>query len=252
MIKEKRLQLIREYVLERQSVSLDELVEAFNVSKNTIRRDAQELVESEEFEKVYGGIKAKESRALEPFQMRKVRNHAEKTAIGMRAADFVEDGDVIFIDSGTTTIEMADALKHKSVTVLTNNIEFVMRVLPYDSVTVMVIGGILDRKINSLGRPQNIDLLKMYNVTKAFMASTGLSLSNGVTNASPLETELKQLIVSRSRSVFLLADHDKIGKYGLTTYCDLTDIDCLITDKPLPQEYEEYAQMHAIDVVYTH
>jgi DeoR family myo-inositol catabolism operon transcriptional repressor len=94
-----------------------------------------------------------------------------------------------------------------------------------------------------------MDLFKDYNIKKAFMASTGISLSNGVTNASPLESELKKTIVSRSSEVYLLVDHDKFDKYGLMTYCSLDEIDVLITDKLPNDSYQEYAKNNQIQLV---
>src|SRR4051794_24735513 len=112
MIKEKRIKKIQDYVLEHQSASLDELVKVFDVSKNTIRRDVQELVDRGELKKVYGGVSSIHKK-LESFQERSVRNQEQKELIAKKAASFIEDGDFIFIDSGTTTIEMFEYLKEK-------------------------------------------------------------------------------------------------------------------------------------------
>jgi DeoR family transcriptional regulator, myo-inositol catabolism operon repressor len=248
MIKEKRIKKIQDYVLEHQSASLDELVDAFDVSKNTIRRDVQELVDRGELKKVYGGVSSIHKK-LESFQERSVRNQGQKELIAKKAASFVEDGDFIFIDSGTTTIEMFEYLKEKHLTIFTNNIDLIVSALPHEKINVISIGGMLERKTSSFVSPQNMDLLKDYNIKKAFMASTGISLSNGVTNASPLESELKKTIVSRSSEVYLLVDHDKFDKYGLMTYCSLDDIDYLVTDKVPNDTYQEYAKNHNIQLV---
>ncbi|PFP24738.1 DNA-binding protein [Bacillus sp. AFS073361] len=248
MIKEKRLKKIQEYVNEHQSASLDELVTVFNVSKNTIRRDVQELVDRGELKKVYGGVSVVQSK-LESFQVRQVRNQDRKELIAKKAASYVEDGDFIFIDSGTTTIEMLEYLKDKQVTVFTNNIDFIVDSLPYEKINVITIGGMLERKTKSFVNPRNMDLLKDYNIKKAFMASTGISLTNGVTNASPLESELKKIVVNRSAEVYLLVDHDKFDKYGLMTYCGFDEIDYIVTDALPNETYQEYAKKNGIQLV---
>lgn len=81
------------------------------------------------------------------------------------------------------------------------------------------------------------------------MASTGISLANGVTNASPLESELKKTIVNRSSEVYLLIDHDKFDKYGLMTFCGLNEIDVLITDRRPDDTYQDYAKNNQIQLV---
>lgn len=248
MIKEKRIIKIQAYVIEQQSASLDELVTVFDVSKNTIRRDIQELVDRGELKKVYGGVSVNQKK-LESFQDRKVRNQEQKTAIVKKASSYVVDGDIIFIDSGTTTIEMVEYIKDKNLTIFTNSIEFIVRALPYEQLNVISIGGLLERKTDSFANPQNLDLLRNYNINKAFMASTGISLSNGVTNASPLESELKRTIVNRSSEVYLLVDHDKFDKYGLMTYCELDEIDYLVTDSIPNNSYKEYAKKNSIQLV---
>jgi len=253
MIKDKRINKIEEYIFEHKSVSLDELMDVFQVSKNTIRRDVQELVEKGDFKKVYGGVAVNEdNRAkLESFHDRQVRNQTEKEMIGKAAANYVQDGDIIFIDSGTTTIEMIEYINKKHITIITNSLDFIVRALPFENLNVITAGGILERKTNSFGILKYMDILNAYNINKAFMASTGVSLSNGVTNASPLESELKASIVNRSSEVFLLVDHDKFDKYGLMTYCSLDKIDYLVTDIIPNEVYQNYAKKNDIQLVIT-
>jgi DeoR family transcriptional regulator, myo-inositol catabolism operon repressor len=249
MIKEKRIKGIEEYVTKNQTASLDELVEVFNVSKNTIRRDIQELVDRGDFRKVYGGIALNEKK-LESFQDRQVKNKMRKILIGKLASEFVEDGDIIFIDSGTTTLEMFDYLKEKRITILTNNIEFIVQSIPFSNLNIISTGGILERETNSFSTFENNELFNTYNINKAFMASTGISLTKGVTNASPLETGLKQSVVKKSSKVFLLVDSTKFEKLGLMTYCQLSDVDYIITDDQPLEEYKKYAMKYNIQMIF--
>jgi DeoR family myo-inositol catabolism operon transcriptional repressor len=251
MIKDKRINKIEQYIIKHNSVSLDDLMKVFKVSKNTIRRDVQELVERGDFKKVYGGVTVNDDKRakLESFQDRQVQNQTEKEMIGKVAANYVEDGDIIFIDSGTTTIEMIESIIKKQVTIITNSLDLIWRALPYENLNVITAGGILKRKTNSFGSLKYMDTLNAYNINKAFMASTGVSLSNGVTNASPFESELKASIVNRCSEVFLLVDHDKFDKYGLMTYCRLDEIDYLVTDRMPSEAYQNYAEKNDIQLI---
>ncbi|MGR6118027.1 DeoR/GlpR family DNA-binding transcription regulator [Aeribacillus composti] len=248
MLKSKRIEQIEKYVFEHQTVSLDELVKKFNVSKNTIRRDVQQLVERGTIKKVYGGVAVNHT-TLESFTVRQTRNQKQKKAVAKAAAKYVEDGDIIYIDSGTTTLEMVEYLQTKQVTIITNNLDFIINSYPYPNLNVLTTGGIFERKTKSFVSLKNMDILQSYNINKAFMASTGISISNGVTNSSPLESEIKQTIVKRSEQVYLLVDHDKFDKYALMTYCRLDEVDYIITDTAPSEQYQEFAKKHNIQLV---
>ncbi|KHF40897.1 DeoR/GlpR family DNA-binding transcription regulator [Halalkalibacter okhensis] len=241
MLKIQRIKQIRTYIDQHQTVSLDTLVTVFGVSKNTIRRDVQELVEFGDYKKVYGGISVNQTR-LEPFHDRKTRHLHQKRLIAKKAASYLLDGDVIFIDSGTTTLEMVDFIKTLELTIITNNLDFIIRTLPFDNLNVISTGGVLERKTNSFASFTKQDILKSHNINKAFMASSGVSIKNGVTNSSPLETDLKRTVVERSSEVFLLIDVNKFDRHAVMTYCELQEIDVLITDSVPSDSYTKYAE----------
>ena len=124
-MKADRINKIHELIKERQIISLDELCEIFSVSKNTIRRDIAELDAEGVIEKVYGGIVLKESadNSPEPFAAREIRNVFEKKIVAQIAAELIQDGEVIYIDSGTTTMHLLPHLANrKQLTIVTANI----------------------------------------------------------------------------------------------------------------------------------
>ncbi|MEW4207628.1 DeoR/GlpR family DNA-binding transcription regulator [Priestia megaterium] len=248
MLKTKRIQQIQEYVFEHESVSLDDLVSVFEVSKNTIRRDVQKLVDEGHIKKVYGGVAVNHVK-LESFNERQTRNQFQKRLIAKTAAQYVEDGDVIFIDSGTTTLEMIEFLKDKSITIVTNSLDVIVKALPFAALKVISTGGYLERETQSFSSFNHANPVKNYNFDKVFMASTGISISNGVTNSSPVESEIKETVIKRSTKVFLLADHTKFDKYAMITYCQLHEVDYLITDK-VDVSYQHYAKENEITFVH--
>jgi DeoR family transcriptional regulator, myo-inositol catabolism operon repressor len=248
MLKTKRIDQIQEYVVEHQTVSLDELVQVFEVSKNTIRRDVQELVDQRIITKVYGGVEVNHA-TLESFNLRQTRYQKQKETIAKAAANYVEDGDIIYIDTGTTSLGMVEYLQNKQITIITNNLDFIVSALPFQNLHVLSIGGVLDRKTKSFASFKDMEMLKSYNIKKAFMASTGISISNGVTHSSPLESEIKQAIVKKSIEVYLMVDQYKFDKYALMTYCGLDEIDYIITDALPSEKYQEFAKKHDIQLV---
>jgi DeoR family myo-inositol catabolism operon transcriptional repressor len=246
-LKINRLSKIQKYIREVEHVSLDTLCDVFNVSKNTIRRDVTELEKKGFITKVYGGITINQKNpsesfeSREPFESREGKNQTEKIAIAKLASELVDDGDVIFLDSGTTTKHMIPFLANKeNVTIITSNLHAILASIPYPKLNIISTGGVLYRETISLTGIGAISFLKNYNISKSFLASTGVSLAKGVTNISPLESEIKRYLVENSTISSLLVDHSKIDVASLMTYCRLENLKYFITDKLPPKEYIDF------------
>jgi DeoR family myo-inositol catabolism operon transcriptional repressor len=239
-MKADRILEMERYVLDKGAATMDELRERFDVSMNTIRRDVAQLLLRGTVEKVYGGVCARQNeQALTPYEVRRRGSEDAKAAIGKKAAELVQDGDIIFIDSGTTTLHMIDCLANKrELTIITNNLEAINRALPYENITIIALPGQVRRKTHSLTGDDAVRYLKRFNVRTAFMASTGLS-SHGVTNSSPLEYEIKKCAVESAEKTVLLISRTKFGVTGLMTFAQLSDFDVLITDEaPSPADQQ--------------
>jgi DeoR family myo-inositol catabolism operon transcriptional repressor len=244
MLRSQRVEAIEQYVYERKKVSLDQLCEAFKVSKNTIRRDIEEIVARGNIRKVYGGVSVQGNKELLPFNERNITNLEAKRRVAAKAAAYVEDDDIVFIDSGTTTRHMIEFIKDKNnLTILTNNLDCIVSAVPYRNIKIISLSGILSRTTLSFTGHGAAKLLETYNIGKSFLASTGISLESGVTNSDPEEYEIKKVAIQRSKRTFLLVDNNKIGVVALLTYCDLKQIDYLVTDAPPPKAYYDY--MHS-------
>ena len=249
-MRSQRIEQMEAYILEHKTVTLDRLCEEFGVSKNTVRRDLEVLLENRRFKKIYGGVTVEEFKELVSFGERNIARLPEKQRIARRAADLVEDGDVIFIDSGTTTLHLIECLgERKNVTVVTNNIETILRAIPMENLTLIALPGTLNRKTLSFTGLNSVQLLQQFNIRRAFMAATGFSIERGVTNSSPLESDIKRTAVARSQQVYLLADSAQHGAAALTTYCRLEELDGLVTDRPLPQEAQDFLAAHGVELL---
>jgi DeoR family myo-inositol catabolism operon transcriptional repressor len=248
-MRSKRIKDIEDYIYENKTVTLDQLCRVFDVSKNTIRRDIKELIEGGHFKKIYGGITVKSNKDLLPFSERNISNLEAKKIIAKKAAEFVEDSDVIFIDSGTTTIHMIDYIKdRKNLTIIINNLEVMIRVIPYENIKLITLSGELDRNILSFTGDTASLVLKSYNISKAFMASAGISVAGGVTNSSTKEYDIKSSAVARSNKVYLLASQDKFNQIAIMTYCTLDKLTALITNAEPPKEIVEYMNEHGSEI----
>ena len=250
LMKIDRIKEVETYITEHKSVSLDKLCDVFNVSKNTVRRDINELVEKGAIEKIYGGVVAKDQTLFISYEERNDKNIEAKAAIGARAAGFVHDNDIIYIDSGTTTFHMAEHIKrYKNMTVITNNLHVITALFSSENVQIISLGGQLIHKTGSFAGTESINMLKHYNITKAFMSTTGVSIENGLTNSSMTEFEFKKAVAQKSGELYLLADSSKFGISSLLTYCPLEEVDYVICEKKLPEKYMHFLQQHEVNFV---
>lgn len=251
-MKAERIHQIHELLRERKRISLDELCEIFGVSKNTIRRDISELEEAGAIKKVYGGIVLQEAEItpLEPFATREIRNINEKKKIAAAAAALVNDGEVIYIDSGTTTMHLLPHLAEKQfLTIVTASVYVLDLATRYGNLTVISTGGNLQAPINALVGPSVLECIRNYNFSKIFLASTGISVEHGATNASPLECEIKKELVQKDCPKYLLVDNSKFDVASLMTYSDLKAVDYVITDSRPADKFLEYFAANNIELI---
>ncbi len=247
-LKSRRLLEMENYILSHISVTMEELCGAFQVSMNTVRRDVAELVRSGHVQKVYGGVQAvAQKHGLVPRAERSGRPSGVKRAICLQAAKMVRDGDIVFIDSGTTTVHLMEALKDRNITVISNNIGIIVQALEYDNIRLIVAPGEVQRKTHSITGEETADFLSTMNINIAFMTAIGASFT-GVTNSSPLEYEIKKAVVSHTEKPVLLVAGSKFGITSLFTYADLSQFRTVVTDGSIPAEYRERLAEMGVDV----
>ncbi len=227
-----RIKQMEQYILERDLVSMEELRGKFGISMNTVRLDVAQLVNKGVIRKVYGGVCSNQKGNLIPFEERQARNIQGKIAVGKAAAGLVEEGDIIYIDSGTTTMYLVDyLLSCNSVTVITNNLNVINRAVAIPNINVISLPGTLERKTNSFASADTVRALEKYNIRKSFMASSGITQGGMITNSSPLEYEIKKAAIAVSAKSYLMIDSSKYGKSGMLTYADTAEMDKVIVDE---------------------
>lgn len=215
-------------------VKANELVEQYGVSMETIRRDLEYLERRGLVDRVYGGAILRKKRGVEPkIEKRQMEHYEEKKAIGQRAVDLVEDGEVIAIDLGTTTRELARALvgKKRRLTVITNSIPIALDLSADENIRVIMVGGEVRR--NELSVSGNIadENMRYFQTDKIFLGVGGLTEKFGITDYHVEETPFRRIGVNRTQKVIALADHSKFGVTAMNQVCDLDQIDVLVTDR---------------------
>lgn len=148
--------------------------------------------------------------------------------------DFIEDGDTILLDSGTTIFHLVKELKgFKNLTIVTNSLIFAQELQDVAGLEVVIIGGSLRKETLALVGPLAEQSLSMLRVDKAFIATNGLDIQEGITTPNLLEAATKRKMLQAAKEVILLADHTKIGKIAFAKVADIAEIDkCIFNSAP--------------------
>lgn len=215
-----------------------ELSAHLGVSAKTIRQDLGKLEAKGLLERVHGGAVLKHSGGnIFPIEERKRQHLEEKQEIGAAALQFIQEGDTVILDGGTTTLELARLLGEKRVTVLTNDLRIATELMYKENVTLLVTGGKLRREgaYTLLGRDAE-RYLEKYQVKKVFLGTSALDFRSGLTVFSLDEAEIKRAMIKSAREIICLADSSKFHKVALASFCPLEKVGILITDSGISPE----------------
>ena len=214
------------------TVRISEMAQDFGVSAETVRRDIDELSRRGLVDRTYGGAAA-QALAHEPAVNERYRVLVEERGrIGARAVELVEQGDVLMIDSGSTTTHFAQCLAATAhdLTVLTNCLGVALALGQTSSIRVVLCPGDYDRQEGGTFGPETCDFLRRYNATKAFIGASGLT-AEGPAEANSAATWVKRSMIERSHRNLLLIDQTKFGARSLELICPLDALDDIVADR---------------------
>jgi len=253
MFAEERKTAIADYIRENRKSTVSELCKMFKVSPATIRNDLTELENAGLLKRTHGGAIPNVKANYEPnSNQKKVEHIHEKEAIAKKAVGYVEDGDTIAIDTGTTTLCFAKQLIYKkNLTIVTNDIEIASYLEDNSDADIVFIGGRLRRGFHCCVGPIALRCLEGLRVDKAFVASNSVSVKNGLTTPGLELAQIKTNLVSFAEEVILLSDSSKFGRASFVKFADIHEITAVITDKGLPtQQVQELEQAGiTVDIV---
>ena len=231
--------------------SVVEMSQLLNVSPMTIRRDLHMLHEKQIAEVTHGGARFSASKRIEPdFDIRTHEHLAEKQAIGKLAVErFIEEGDVVGIDSGSTALEIVRNLPNIPLTIVTHSLAAANVVAQNKRYSLIVLGGILQHEANCLCGPQAIAALQTLYINKLFLSTSGLVAPDGLSCNNLADAEVKQALISSSRQTILCMDSSKVGRTYLARFATLNDIDTLITDNGISDESREAIERQQIRII---
>lgn len=236
---------------------IPQLSEKYGVSEMTIRRDLKVLEDEGYIKRTWGGAVLWPLANVEPA----VLSRAKRAGMGLRqkeaiaayaARHFVEEGDIITMEGGTTVTAMAQFLKgFEDLTVVTNGLyttdELQRCLAPSNS--IICSGGILRPESSTFVGPVAESFFREFNAHRLFLSATGLSLQTGITDPKMLETQVKRAMIASAGEVILLLDSSKFGVKSLMTVIELSRVTALITDSGAPAELVERLRAGGLNVI---
>jgi len=265
IFRKERLQQILEQIEREGKVYVEELAEKFRVSTSSIRLDLAELDSMGLITRTYGGAVHPDNaleRIVSPtaeidtrptIEFRSTKNIAEKEAIGKCAAEFVENGDTILVDGGTTTqFFIRNLTSKRDLTIISNSILHINELLKYKNSEIYILGGMIYPDNLVMAGEVTIDSLNQFHVMKSFLGIDGISIEGGLTTTNPyasVMTSIKKKMMESADVHYILADYSKLGKTCLLPVCPISEMHYLITDDKAPTEYVKQLKSMGINVI---
>jgi DeoR/GlpR family transcriptional regulator of sugar metabolism len=251
MLPNQRKEKILEMLKEDGSAKVVELARIFKVTEVTIRQDLEKLEAEGLIIREHGGAFLKNvADQVQRFSLANQENLDKKAIIAQKCLDFIEDGDTIILDSGSTTTEIAKLLRgYKNLTVITNALNIALMLGVEPNIEVIMTGGEFKPPTLSLTGQKAADFFKGLNVQKLFLATAGISLKSGLTYPSISDLVVKKAMIDAAEITYLVADSTKIGKSALASLGALSLIDYIITDAEIEEKHKQVFKDNDIELI---
>ncbi|MFI7639261.1 DeoR/GlpR family DNA-binding transcription regulator [Nonomuraea sp. NPDC049400] len=214
------------------ATSVRDLASQLGVSPSTIRRDLEVLDRDGTLRRVRGGALASvDTDADRPFAEVAAVDEQDKEAVAVRAAELVNDGEVVLLDIGTTTMRLARRLRGRRVTVVTSSLA-VLDVLRSDpEVELLLLGGMVRRPYHSLVGVLTEAALSQVVADRVFLGVSGVRPDGQLVDTTLAEVPLKRAMIASAGQVVLLVDRHKFPGTGALRVCGPEDIDVIVTNE---------------------
>ena len=251
MLANQRREKIFELVQEDGSAKVIDLAKIFKVTEVTIRQDLEKLEKDGLVIKEHGGAFLKNIKdQVQAFTLGHRENIDKKERIAKKCLEYIESGDSIILDSGSTTTEIAKNLKgFKNLRVITNALNIALLLGAEPGIELIVTGGEFKPPTLSLTGQKAADFFKGINVQKLFLATAGISLKAGLTYPSISDLVVKKAMIEAADITYLVADSTKIGRSAFASLGALSLIDYIITDDDIEEKHKEIFKNNEIKLI---
>ncbi|QQK78942.1 DeoR/GlpR transcriptional regulator [Salicibibacter cibi] len=249
MLHVERQEAILQLLRDKENVSVQQLTDKTEASESTIRRDLIDLEKEQQLKRVHGGASLVKRRKEEPTIAEKTsKNRTEKITIASYAAGLVQHKDCIFLDAGTTTIEMIPFLTEKDVIVVTNGTQHVQRLIDY-GIETYVTGGRVKKETAALIGSKVVSALSAYRFDHCFLGMNGVHEQHGYTTPDPEEAIVKETVLQLGTQAYVLADHSKLGEVSFAKVAELADAAFITSDVAAGidrERYQDYTEVRTV------
>ncbi|MBA7699716.1 Glucitol operon repressor [subsurface metagenome] len=249
MLQTTRKEKIISLLTKKKEYSIEELCKYFNVSLATIHRDLNELEREGRVKKVHGGVLLNVVEDIETRNIIRLRTNIElKKKIAIKALEFVENKDCIFLDNSTTCYYFAKALsesKFRDIIIVTNSYLIPGLFIKNDDIQIVSTGGMLLKELNCFVGPCAVAAINEFNGNKFFFSTAAISIKGELSDIHrPVSDEIKRKMFRRSKEHICLVDSSKFNHIGQSKVFSISEIDKIITDSSCSKETrEEFARI---------
>lgn len=246
----RRYEKIMELLLAAKEITVADLSETLQVTGKTIREDLAKLEEKGLLLRVHGGAVLAQSDQLGILSQKEplIKNASAKEEIAELAIRLIDPGDIIALDGGSTTLEIAKRLANQPLTVITNDVYIIGELARKDEIRLVVPGGYRVR--NMLAGAESTAYIKKLNIQKAFLSATAVHPQYGFTIYTGDLIEFKRALIEAAHTAYAVVDHHKFGQCALLTFAQLSDIEAILTDKGISPESAELFRRAGVRVEY--
>jgi DeoR/GlpR family transcriptional regulator of sugar metabolism len=252
MLPHQRRDEILELLREDGSAKVVSLAKIFKVTEVTIRQDLEKLENEGLVVREHGGVYLKNvDDYVRSFSLAHQENMDKKEAIAKKSLDFIDPGDTIILDSGSTTTEIAKKIKgtKRDLTVITNAVNIALILGAEPGIELILTGGEFKPPTLSLTGQKAADFFYGLNVQKLFLATAGISLKSGLTYPGISDLVVKKAMIDAADVTYLVADSTKIGKTAFASLGALSLIHYIITDSGIEEKDKKLFRDHEIELI---
>ena len=219
------------------------------VSLMTIHRDLQALEDQGMVVKVRGGARSVRHTGDPGFDVRMQENNAGKASMARKALELIQPNSSVFLDASTTNLTLARALPDINLNIFTTGPSIALELCRLHNPVVTLCCGTINRKNLALSGQNTLEMLEKINIDLAFIGVSGCSVEAGFTCGTEGDMLVKHKVIQKARTSVVMCDRGKLSRLMPYTFARLEDVDCLVSDGPLPDSFAQAARHAGVRIL---